>query len=141
MTNDPIVIAAARRTPLGAFLGTLSAVSATDLAATAIAASIADSGVDPAEITEVLLGCVLPAGLGQAPARQAALAGGIPKSVPCTTVSKVCGSGMKAAMIAHDMIVAGSASVVVCGGIDRHRDLGQHVADDGDHGEIPAGGR
>ncbi len=118
MSHDPIVIVAARRTPLGAFQGALTAASATDLAAVAIAASISDCGLDAAKISEVLLGCVLPAGLGQAPARQAALAGGVPKSVPCTTVNKVCGSGMKTAMIAHDLILAGSADIVLCGGME-----------------------
>jgi acetyl-CoA C-acetyltransferase len=118
MSHDPIVIVAARRTPLGAFQGTLSAASATELGAVAIAASISDCGLDPAKISEVLLGCVLPAGLGQAPARQAALAGGVPKGVPCTTVNKVCGSGMKTAMIGHDLIAAGSADIVLCGGME-----------------------
>ncbi len=118
MSHDPIVIVAARRTPLGAFQGSLSAASATDLGAAAIAASISDCGLDPAKISEVLLGCVLPAGLGQAPARQAALAGGVPKRVPCTTVNKVCGSGMKTAMIGHDLILAGSADIVLCGGME-----------------------
>jgi len=118
MSHDPIVIVAARRTPLGAFQGSLSAASATDLGAAAIAASISDCELDPAKISEVLLGCVLPAGLGQAPARQAALAGGVPKRVPCTTVNKVCGSGMKTAMIGHDLILAGSADIVLCGGME-----------------------
>lgn len=118
MSHDPIVIVAARRTPLGAFQGSLSAASATDLGAVAIAASISDCGLDPAKIGEVLLGCVLPAGLGQAPARQAALAGGVPTSVPCTTVNKVCGSGMKSTMIGHDLIAAGSADIVLCGGME-----------------------
>lgn len=118
MSHDPIVIVAARRTPLGAFQGSLGAASATDLGAVAIAASISDCGLDPAKISEVLLGCVLPAGLGQAPARQAALAGGVPTGVPCTTVNKVCGSGMKTAMIGHDLIAAGSADIVLCGGME-----------------------
>lgn len=118
MSHDPIVIVAARRTPLGAFQGSLGTASATDLAAVAIAASIGDCGLDPAKISEVLLGCVLPAGLGQAPARQAALAGGVPRAVPCTTVNKVCGSGMKTAMVGHDLILAGSADIVLCGGME-----------------------
>jgi acetyl-CoA C-acetyltransferase len=118
MNHDPVVIVAARRTPLGSFQGTLGAASATELAAAAIAASVADCGLDAARISEVLLGCVLPAGLGQAPARQAALAAGVPKSVPCTTVNKVCGSGMKSAMIGHDLILAGSADIVLCGGME-----------------------
>lgn len=116
--HDPIVIVAARRTPLGAFQGSLSSVSATDLSATASAAAIADSGLSPADISEVLLGCVLPAGLGQAPARQAALAAGIPTATPCTTVNKVCGSGMKTTMLGYDLIKAGSADIVLCGGME-----------------------
>jgi acetyl-CoA C-acetyltransferase len=118
MSHDPTVIVAARRTPLGAFQGSLSPVSATALAATTIAASISDCGLDAQAVNEVLLGCVLPAGLGQAPARQAALAAGMPQSVPCTTVNKVCGSGMKTTMLGHDLIVAGSADIVLCGGME-----------------------
>jgi acetyl-CoA C-acetyltransferase len=118
MNHDPIVIVAARRTPLGAFQGTLSPVSATDLSAAANRAAVADSGLDAAAIDEVLLGCVLPAGLGQAPARQAALAAGVPLQVPCTTLNKVCGSGMKAIMLGHDLIRAGSANVVLAGGME-----------------------
>jgi acetyl-CoA C-acetyltransferase len=118
MTEDPIVIVAARRTPLGAFQGLLSAASATDLSAAASAACLADCGLDPAAIDEVLLGCVLPAGLGQAPARQAALAAGLPLGTTCTTINKVCGSGMKAAMLGHDVIAAGNATVVLCGGME-----------------------
>ena len=94
MSTDPVVIVAARRTPIGAFQGALSDVSATELGATAVAAAVAASGVDPADVGRVLMGCVLPAGLGQAPARQAALGGGLPKGVPCSTVNKMCGSGM-----------------------------------------------
>ena len=116
--QDPIVIVAARRTPLGAFQGALGTVSATDLSAAATAAAIADSGLAPADISEVLLGCVLPAGLGQAPARQASLAAGIPTSTPCTTINKVCGSGMKTTMLGHDLIAAGSAAIVLCGGME-----------------------
>ena len=95
MTAESIVIVAARRTPLGAFQGSLGPVSATDLSAAASRACIADSGISSGDIDEVLLGCVLPAGLGQAPARQAALAAGVVPGTPCTTVNKVCGSGMK----------------------------------------------
>ena len=116
--QDPIVIVAARRTPMGAFQGTLGGVSAPALSAVASAAAIADSGLDAADIGEGLLGCVLPAGLGQAPARQAALAAGIPTGAPCTTVNKVCGSGMKTTMLAHDLIVAGSANIVLSGGME-----------------------
>ncbi len=118
MISPSIVIAAARRTPIGAFQGGLSAVSATDLGAAAIRAAIDDAGISPYEISEVLMGCVLPAGLGQAPARQAALAADVPQAIPCTTVSKVCGSGMKAAMLAHDTIRAGSATIAIAGGME-----------------------
>jgi len=118
MSQDPIVIVAARRTPVGAFQGALGPVSATDLSATACRAALADTGLDTAEIDEVLLGCVLPAGLGQAPARQAALGAGLPKSVACTTVNKVCGSGMKTTMLGYDLIRADSANIVMTGGME-----------------------
>ena len=118
MKKESIVVVAARRTPLGAFLGALSPVTATDLSATATKAAITDCGLDSSDVDEVLLGCVLPAGLGQAPARQAALAAGIPTGIPCTTVNKVCGSGMKTTMLGHDLIVAGSATVVITGGME-----------------------
>jgi acetyl-CoA C-acetyltransferase len=103
---------------MGAFQGNLSAMSAPELSAVACAAAIADSGLQATDIGEVLLGCVLPAGLGQAPARQAALAAGIPTGTPCTTVNKVCGSGMKTTMMAHDLIVAGSSEIVLSGGME-----------------------
>ncbi len=118
MKTDSIVIVAARRTPLGAFQGSLSPVAATDLSATATKSALSDCGLDAADVDEVLLGCVLPAGLGQAPARQAALAAGIPTGIPCTTVNKVCGSGMKTTMLGHDLIIAGSASITVTGGME-----------------------
>ncbi len=118
MSQHNVHVIAARRTPLGAFQGSLGAVSATDLSAAASRAAIADARLDPAAIDEVLLGCVLPAGLGQAPARQAAMAAGVPTGVPCTTVNKVCGSGMKTVMLGHDLIRAGSASVVLAGGME-----------------------
>lgn len=118
MKQDSIVIVAARRTPLGAFQGALGTVKATDLSAAATRAALEDCGLDPGRIDEVLLGCVLPAGLGQAPARQAALAAGLPLGVPCTTVNKVCGSGMKTVMLGHDLIVAGSAAIVLAGGME-----------------------
>ena len=118
MSNDPVVIVAARRTPLGNFQGALGPVRAPDLSAAATMAALSDSKLGPNEIDEVLLGCVLPAGIGQAPARQAALAAGLPKGVPCTTVNKVCGSGMKTTMLGHDLIVAGSAKIVVAGGME-----------------------
>ena len=118
MSKDPVVIVAARRTPLGAFQGALSPVKATDLSAAATRAALDDSGLSAAAIDEVLLGCVLPAGLGQAPARQAALEAGIPPGVPCTTVNKVCGSGMKTTMLGHDLIAAGSVNIVLTGGME-----------------------
>ena len=118
MSTDSIVITAARRTPIGAFQGALSGATATQLGAAAVRAAVADSGIDPAHIDEVLMGCVLSAGLGQAPARQAALGADIPVGVSCTTVNKMCGSGMKAIMMGHDAIKAGAASVVVAGGLE-----------------------
>lgn len=118
MSSDSIVIAAARRTPIGAFQGALSGATATQLGAAAVRAAVADTGIDPAHIDEVLMGCVLSAGLGQAPARQAALGADIPVGVSCTTINKMCGSGMKAIMMGHDAIKAGTASVVVAGGLE-----------------------
>jgi acetyl-CoA C-acetyltransferase len=118
MNSDPVVILAARRTPVGAFQGAFATVTAPQLGAVAIKAAIADSGVPVAQIDEVILGCVLSAGIGQAPARQAALGGGIPASVPTTTVNKMCGSAMRAVMLGCDQILAGSAQVVVAGGIE-----------------------
>jgi acetyl-CoA C-acetyltransferase len=116
--NDPVVIVFAIRTPLGRFLGALSSLPAHQLGAHAIAAALARSGVVPNSVDEVLMGCVLPAGQGQAPARQAARGAGLPDSVGATTVNKVCGSGMKAVMLAHDLILAGSAQRVVAGGME-----------------------
>jgi acetyl-CoA C-acetyltransferase len=118
MTADPIVIAAARRTPMGGFQGVLKDRAAPELGKVAIAAALVQAGLAAEEVNEVIMGCVLPAGLGQAPARQAALGAGLPQSVPCTTVNKMCGSGMKAAMLAHDAIAAGSAGIVVAGGME-----------------------
>jgi acetyl-CoA C-acetyltransferase len=118
MSSDAVVIVAAKRTPLGAFQGSLSGAASPDLAATAIRACIAESGLDPEKINEVFMGCVLPAGLGQAPARQAAIKADIPLHAGCTTLNKVCGSGMKATMLAHDLIRAGSAKVVLAGGME-----------------------
>src|SRR6185312_6053472 len=113
-----IVIAAAKRTPIGAFLGQFTGFATPRLGAAAISAALQQSGIAPADVGEVLMGCVLPANLGQAPARQAALAAGLPPSTGCTTLNKVCGSGMKAIMLGHDLIKAGSASVVVAGGME-----------------------
>ena len=118
MSDDPIVIVGAMRTPMGGFLGALKDVPAPRLGAVAIGAALARARVPAAAVSEVIMGCVLPAGLGQAPARQAALGAGLSEAVPCATLNKVCGSGMKAAMLAHDMIKAGSAEVVVAGGME-----------------------
>ncbi len=116
--TESIVIVAARRTPIGAFQGSLSPASAPHLSAAASTACIEDAGIDPADIDEAIIGCVLPAGIGQAPARQAALAAGLPNHTGCMTINKVCGSGMKAAMLAHDLILAGSARIVLAGGME-----------------------
>ncbi len=115
---EAVFIVAARRTPVGAFQGALTAVSATQLGAAAVRAALGDSRAPAEQVDELLLGCVLPAGLGQAPARQAALGAGLPQRVPCTTINKVCGSGMKAAMLGCDAIRAGSARIVVAGGME-----------------------
>jgi len=117
-SNPEIVIVAAKRTPMGGFQGALSSVPSPKLAATAIKGLMDQTGLAGEQLDEVLMGCVLPAGLGQAPARQATLGAGLPLSVGATTVNKVCGSGMKTVMLAHDLIKAGSASVVVAGGME-----------------------
>jgi acetyl-CoA C-acetyltransferase len=116
--SDPIVVVGAARTPIGGFLGELKDAAAPALGAAAIRAALARAGVDGEAIDETLMGCVLAAGLGQAPARQAALAAGLPVSVGATTVNKMCGSGMKAAMLACDLIAASSANIVVAGGME-----------------------
>lgn len=113
-----IVIAGIARTPMGGFQGALSSVPATELGSIAIKAALEDAGAQPEDIGEVLMGCVLPAGLGQAPARQASLGAGLPLSVPTTTVNKVCGSGMKTVMTAFDQITAGSQDIMVAGGME-----------------------
>ena len=113
-----IVIAGAKRTAIGSFLGQFNGVPTPTLGAAAIAAALEQSGVPATDVSEVIMGCVLPANLGQAPARQAALAAGLPTSAGCTTINKVCGSGMKAIMLGHDLIKAGSASIVVAGGME-----------------------
>jgi acetyl-CoA C-acetyltransferase len=118
MNTDPIVIAGMARTPLGGFQGELSAVAAPELGAAAIRAAVNRAGISPENVQEVIMGCVLPAGLGQAPARQAALGAGLPLTTGCTTVNKMCGSGMKAAMLAHDLLLAGSNEVMVAGGME-----------------------
>ena len=118
MSSDTVVIVAAKRTPIGAFQGVLSGATAPELGSAAIGAAIAQSGVPAADIDQVLMGCVLPAGLGQAPARQAALGAGVPEGVPCTTINKMCGSGMESIILGHDAIRAGSAAIVVAGGLE-----------------------
>ena len=116
--SDPIVIVGAARTPMGSFQGDFSSLSAHDLGGAAIAAAIARAGVAPERVSEVLMGNCLMAGQGQAPARQAAFKGGLPASTGAVTLSKMCGSGMRAAMFAHDMLVAGSHEVLVAGGME-----------------------
>jgi acetyl-CoA C-acetyltransferase len=116
--EDPIVIVGAARTPMGGFQGDLKDAAAPALGAVAINAAIERAGVTPDSVDEVLMGCVLPAGQGQAPARQAALGAGLPMATGCTTVNKMCGSGMKAAMLAHDLIRAGAAEIIVAGGME-----------------------
>ncbi|GLK64177.1 acetyl-CoA C-acyltransferase [Paracoccus kondratievae] len=116
MSTDPIVIVGLARTPMGGFQGDFASVEAASLGATAIRAAL--GGLDPQAVDEIIMGCVLPAGQGQAPARQAALGAGLPLGAGATTVNKMCGSGMKAAMLAHDLILAGSADVVVAGGME-----------------------
>jgi len=118
MPADPIVIVNYARTPMGGFQGALAGASATELGAAAVKSAVERSGVAPQSIEQILMGCVLPAGLGQAPARQAALKAGLPTSVEATTVNKMCGSGMQAAILAHDMLAAGSAKIVVAGGME-----------------------
>ncbi|MFV9475368.1 acetyl-CoA C-acyltransferase [Advenella sp. RU8] len=114
--SDPIVIVSVARTPMGSMMGSLSPLAANQLGAVAIKSAVERAGIKPEAVQEVIMGNVLQAGQGQAPARQAALGAGLPKSVSCTTVHKVCGSGMKAAMFAHDMLAAGSIDVAVAGG-------------------------
>ena len=115
---DPVVILSFARTPMGGFQGALCAVSATALGATAVRAAVERAGVAGADVDAIVMGCVLPAGLGQAPARQAAIGAGLPLSVTATTVNKMCGSGMQAAIMAHDALAAGSADIVVAGGME-----------------------
>jgi len=118
MNPDSIVIVSVARTPMGAFQGGLSGFAATELGAAAIRAAVERAKLQPADIQEVIMGCVLPAGQGQAPARQASLGAGLPLAAGCTTVNKMCGSGMKAAMLAHDELLAGSVELIVAGGME-----------------------
>ncbi len=116
--NDPIVIVSAARTPMGAFQGAFAGLTTPQLGAAAIKAAVERAGMDATLVNEVLMGCVLPAGLGQAPVRQAALLAGLPLSAGCAMISKVCGSGMKATMIGHDGLLAGSSDITVVGGME-----------------------
>ena len=116
--QDPIVITSVARTPIGAMQGQFTALSAPELGAVAIKAAVERSGLKPEDIDEAILGCVLPAGQGQAPARQAALGAGLPKSTGCTTINKMCGSGLKAIMLAHDLLKSGTNRVMVAGGME-----------------------
>jgi acetyl-CoA C-acetyltransferase len=118
MNSDPIVIVSAARTPMGAFQGELKGFTAPELGAAAIRAAVERAKVKPEDVQEVLMGCVLPAGQGQAPARQASLGAGLPLAAGCTTVNKMCGSGMKATMFAHDELLAGSVEIIVAGGME-----------------------
>ena len=118
MSQDPIVFVGMARTPMGGFMGELSSLKTTELGSTAIQAAVERSGVSADQVEEVIMGCVLPAALGQAPARQAALGASLPLSTGCTTINKVCGSGMKSVMLAHDLLKAGTNSVMVAGGME-----------------------
>jgi acetyl-CoA C-acetyltransferase len=118
MSTSDVVIVSAKRTPIGAFLGALSPLSAVQLGSAAIKAAVETAGIKGADVQEIIMGCVLPAGLGQAPARQAALGAGVPLSVPATTVNKMCGSGLKAVMMAADQIRSGTADTVLAGGLE-----------------------
>src|SRR2546426_726874 len=118
MHPDPIVIVAAARTPMGAFQGELKGFAAPELGAAAIRAAVERARISPEEVQEVIMGCVLPAGQGQAPARQASLGAGLPLAAGCTTVNKMCGSGMKAAMFAHDLLASGTNEIIVAGGME-----------------------
>src|SRR5712691_4588519 len=118
MHPDPIVIVSAARTPMGAFLGELKGFAAPELGAAAIRAAVERAKVRPEDVHEVLMGCVLPAGQGQAPARQASIGAGLPLGAGCTTINKMCGSGMKAAMLAHDILANEADSILVAGGME-----------------------
>ncbi|HKU47743.1 MAG TPA: acetyl-CoA C-acetyltransferase [Burkholderiales bacterium] len=118
MNNDPVVIVGLARTPMGGFQGELKGFAAPELGAAAIRAAVERASIKPEDVQEVIMGCVLPAGQGQAPARQAALGGGLPLATGCTTVNKMCGSGMKAAMFANDLLLSGSSEIIVAGGME-----------------------
>ena len=116
--SDPVVIASYARTPMGGFQGVFAPVKATELGAAAVRAAVERAGLKPEDADQIIMGCVLPGGLGQAPARQAGLGAGLAKSVEATTVNKMCGSGMQAAIMAHDTLAAGSADVIIAGGME-----------------------
>ncbi|MGI9520160.1 MAG: acetyl-CoA C-acyltransferase [Hyphomicrobiaceae bacterium] len=116
--QDPIVIVSGRRTPLGSFQGSLQSITAPQLGAAAIRGAVDSAGLSPADVSEVLMGCVLPAGMGQAPARQAAFGAGLPETVPCTTINKMCGSGMKTIMLGYDALHARAEDIIVAGGLE-----------------------
>ena len=118
MHNDPVVIVGLARTPMGAFQGELKGFAAPELGAAAIRAAVERARIRPEDVQEVIMGCVLPAGQGQAPARQASLGAGLPLATGCTTVNKMCGSGMKAAMFAHDLLISGSSEIIAAGGME-----------------------
>ena len=118
MDKTQVIIASAQRTPIGAFQGALAPATAPQIGAAAIAGAVAKAGIAPADVQEVIMGCVLPAGLGQAPARQAALGAALPQGVPTTTINKMCGSGMKAIMMAADQIRSGDIAIAVAGGLE-----------------------
>jgi len=118
MSPADVVIVSARRTPIGAFLGALSPLTAVQLGSAAIKAAVESAGIAASDVQEVIMGCVLPANLGQAPARQAALGAGVPHGIPATTINKMCGSGLKAVMMAADQIRSGTASIVLAGGLE-----------------------
>ena len=118
MQDDPIVIVGAARTPMGGFQGDFSSLNASDLGSVAIKAAVERAGIQPGDVDKTYFGCVLPAGQGQAPARQAALKAGLPNSVGCTTVNKMCGSAMEATILAHDALAAGTSDIIVAGGME-----------------------
>src|SRR5688500_14728270 len=117
-THDPVVIVGSARTPMGGFQGDLATLTAPEMGAVAIRATLERAGLKPEDVQEVIMGCVLPAGQGQSPARQASRGAGIHESVGCTTINKMCGSGMKAAMLAHDLIAAGTNDIMIAGGME-----------------------
>jgi acetyl-CoA C-acetyltransferase len=118
MSNDPIIIVSAARTPMGGFQGELKQFTAPEIGAAAVRAAVERAKIKPEQVEEVIMGCVLSAGLGQAPARQASLGAGLPLATGCTTINKMCGSGMKAAMLAHDLLTAGTNDIMVAGGME-----------------------